>query len=153
MLKLCQLMATILVGRWGHLINSKRGPPKDFSVKVWSQLAKQFPRRFLNIFPIGPYVKTMSADSSYLGRRLGSSETKFWTGTTKDHFIKVWPSNFRGDFKTPFPRGSYVKTMSADGGRLGWQVGSSDAMLKGDQLRTIPTKFDPNWPSSFRGDF
>ena len=42
--------------------NFKRGPPKDYSIKVWSLLAKQFQRRrFLNIFPIGSYVKTMSA--------------------------------------------------------------------------------------------
>ena len=42
--------------------------------------------------------------------------------------------------------------MSANVGRLGWWVGSSDTILKRDQLRTIPSKFGPNWPSSFRGD-
>ena len=79
--------------------NSERGPPKDHSIKVWSQLAKQFQRRkFLNIFPIG----------------------------------------------------SYVKIMSADVGGLGWQVQSLDTILKGDHLRTIPSKFGPNWLSSFR---
>ena len=72
--------------------NSERGPPKDHFIKVWSQLAKQFQRRFLNIFPIG----------------------------------------------------SYVKTMSADVGGLGWRVESSDTILKGDHLRTIPSKFGPN---------
>ena len=51
-----------------------------------------------------------------------------------------------------FPIGSYVKTMSADVGCLGWRVGSSDTILKGDLLRTIPTKFGPNRPSSFRGE-
>ena len=29
-------------------------------------------------------------------------------------------------------------------------VGSSGTILKGDHLRTIPTKFGPNWPRSFR---
>jgi hypothetical protein len=29
-------------------------------------------RRFLNIFPIGSYVKTMSADGGHLGGRSGS---------------------------------------------------------------------------------
>ena len=35
-----------------------------------------------------------------------------------------------------------------------WVVGrgSSDIILKGHHLRTIPTKFGPNWPSRFRGE-
>ena len=40
--------------------------------------------------------------------------------------------------------------MSVDVGCLGWQAGSSDIILKGDLLRSIPLKFGPNWPSSFR---
>ena len=81
----------------GH--NSERGLPKDHSIKVCSQYAKQFQRRFFkNIFPIGSYVKTMSAD--------------------------------------------------VDG--LGWRAGSSDTILKWDHPRTIPQKFGPNWPNSFR---
>ena len=48
--------------------------------------------------------------------------------------------------------GSYVKTKSADVGCLGWRVRSLDTILKGDHLRTIPSKFGPNSPSSFRGD-
>ena len=51
-----------------------------------------------------------------------------------------------------FPIGSYVKTMWADGGHLGWRAGSSDTILKGDHPRTIPAKFGPNWPSGFRGE-
>ena len=46
-----------------------------------------------------------------------------------------------------FPIGS----MFANGGHLGWRVGSSDTILKVDHLRTIPSKFGPNWSSSFRG--
>ena len=49
-----------------------------------------------------------------------------------------------------FPIGSYVKTMSADGGHLGLTSGPTDIILKGDHPRTIPSKFGPNWPSSFR---
>ena len=30
--------------------------------------------------------------------------------------------------------------MSVDGSHLGWQAGSSDTILKGDHLRTIPVK-------------
>ena len=80
--------------------NSERGPPKDHSIEVWSQLPKQFQRRrFLNIFPIGYYVKTKSADSS-----------------------------------------------------LGWRAGSADTILKGNHIRTIPSKFGPNWLTSFRDE-
>ena len=52
--------------------------------------------------------------------------------------------------KKIFPIGSYVKTMSADGGHLGWTSGPTDTILKGDHLRIIPPKFGPNQPSSFR---
>ena len=77
--------------------NPERGSPMDLSNKVWSQLAKQFPRRFLIIYPIG----------------------------------------------------SYDKTLSADIGGLGWQMGSSDTILKRNHTRAIPSKFSPNCPSSF----
>ena len=49
-----------------------------------------------------------------------------------------------------FPIGSYVKTKSADVGSVGQPVASSDIILKGDHLRTIPPNFGPNWPSSFK---
>ena len=42
-----------------------------------------------------------------------------------------------------------LKTMLADGSCLGWWMGQLDIILKGDNLRTIPPKFGPNWPSSF----
>jgi hypothetical protein len=41
--------------------------------------------------------------------------------------LLYWLTGFRGeDFKAFFPIGSYVKTMSAEGGHLGWRLGSSD---------------------------
>ena len=40
-----------------------------------------------------------------------------------------------------FPIGSYVKTMSADGGHLGWRSGSRDIILKVDHLRNIHAMF------------
>jgi hypothetical protein len=40
-----------------------------------------------------------------------------------------------------FPIGSYVKTMSADGGHLGWRSGSLDIILKVYHLRTIHAMF------------
>ena len=56
-------MEAILVGRRVIGYNSERGPPNNHSIKVWSQLAKQFQRWLLSIFPIGSNVKTMSADT------------------------------------------------------------------------------------------
>ena len=40
-------------------------------------------------------------------------------------------TGFRGNFfLNIFPIGSYVKTMSADSGHLGWRSGSQDIILK-----------------------
>jgi hypothetical protein len=47
----------------------------------------------------------------------------------------------RKNFLNIFPIGSYVKTMSADGGHLGWRSGSQDIILKVDHLRTIHAMF------------
>jgi hypothetical protein len=56
--------------------------------------------------------------------------------------LLYWLTGFRGeDFKTFFPIGSYVKTMSTDGGHLGWSFGSLDIILKVDHLRTIHAMF------------
>ena len=76
--------------------NSEKGPPKDHSTKVWSQLAKQFQRR---------------------------------------RFLKIFFAEF---------------SIFSHAGHLGWRAGSSDTILKGDNPRTIPTKFSPNRPSGFR---
>ena len=65
------------------------------------------------------------------------------------------PSSFREeDFENIFAIESYVKDviiMSVHAGRLSWWTVSSDTILKGDHLRTIPLNFCPNGtPSSFR---
>ena len=74
--------SAVLVGGGIIRYNSERVPPKEYSNKVWSQLAKQFQRRrILNIFPIGFYVKTMSAV-------LVGSLIQFWKGSPKDHSIQ-----------------------------------------------------------------
>jgi hypothetical protein len=54
-------------------------------------------------------------------------------------------------FLNIFPIGSYVKTLSADGGHLGWRSGSQDIILKVDHLRTIHAMFALNWLTGFRG--
>ena len=77
-------------------------------------------------------------------------------GPPHDHSTKVWSQLgkqfHRRKLFNIFPIGSYVKTMSADVGGLCWQAGSTDTILKGDHLRTIPTKFATNWLSSFTGE-
>jgi len=50
----------------------------------------------------------------------------------------------RKQFLNIFSIGSYVKTMFADGGHLGWRSGSHDIILKVDHLRTIHVMFALN---------
>jgi hypothetical protein len=49
------------------------------------------------------------------------------------------------------PRWPLSKTMSADGGHLGWRSGSLDKILKVDHLRTIHAMFALNWLTGFKG--
>jgi hypothetical protein len=58
----------------------------------------------------------------------------------------------RRKFLNIFPIGSYVKTISADGGHLGWRSGSLDIILKVDYLRTNHAMFVLNWLTGFRGE-
>ena len=67
--------------------------------------------------------------------------------------LLYWVTGFRGeDFKTFFRMGSYVKTMSTEGGHLRLRSGSPDAILKIDHLRTIHAMFALNWLTAFRGE-
>ena len=60
-------------------------------------------------------------------------------------FALNWLTDFREKtFLNIFPIGSYVKTMSADDGHLGWRSGSQDIILKVGHLRTIHTMFALN---------
>jgi hypothetical protein len=56
----------------------------------------------------------------------------------------------RRRFLNIFPIVSYVKTMSADGGHLGWRFGTLDIILKVDHLRTIHAMFALNCLTGFR---
>ena len=105
---------------------------------------------------IGFYDKTMSAHGSHLGWRSWSPDTilkVYYPRTIHAMFALNWLTGFRReDFKTFFPIGSYVKTMSAEGGHLGWRSGSPDTILKIDHLRTIHAMFALNWLTGFRGE-
>ena len=98
------------VGITGH--NFGRGPSKDYSTKVWLQLAQWFLRRFLCEFPIGSYVKLSSAVGAILveGHNFGREPSN-------DYFIKILfllSKLFQTRrFLWEFPIGSYVKLSSA----------------------------------------
>ena len=96
----------------------------------------------------------MFADGGHLGPRSGSLNTILAVDhlrTIDDMFAILADWFQRRRFLNIFPIGSYVKTMSADGGHLGWRSGSLDMILKVDHLRTIHAMFALNWPTGFRG--
>jgi hypothetical protein len=90
----------------------------------------------------------MSADGGHLGWRFGSLDIILKVDhlrTIHAMFALNWLTGFRGNFfLTLFPIWSYVKTMSADGGLLGWRLGSQDIISKVDHLRTIHAMFALN---------
>ena len=91
----------------------------------------------------------MSADGGHLGRRSGSLPLDIilkvdHLRTIHAMFALNWLTSFRGKNVKIFPIGSYVKTMSADGGHLGWRLGSQDTILKADHLRPIHAMFALN---------
>jgi hypothetical protein len=75
------------VGVTGHDFES--WPPKDHSSHVCFKLTFWFQRRrLLNIFPIGSYAKTMSADGGHLGWRSWSQDIiMFWLVETLKIFL------------------------------------------------------------------
>ena len=91
---------------------------------------------------IGFYIKTMSAHGSHLGWR---SWSLFESILPKDHPCHVcfkladWFQKRR--LLNNFPIGSYVKTMSADGGHFEPRSGSLNTILEVDHLRTIDDMF------------
>ena len=119
--------------------------PKDHPCHVCFKLADWFQkRRLLNNFPIGSYVKTMSADGGHFEPRSGSLNTILEVDhlrTIDDMFaiLAYWFQKRR--LLNNFPIGSYVKTMSADGGHFEPRSGSLNTILEVDHLRTIDDMF------------
>jgi hypothetical protein len=106
-----------------------------------------FREDFKTFFPIGSYVKTMSAEGGHLGWRSESPDTILKIDhlrTIHAMFALNWLTGFRGKKINIFPIGTYVKTMSADGGHLGWRSGSQDIILRVDHLWTIHAMFALN---------
>jgi hypothetical protein len=94
------------------------------------------------IFVFGTYRKSNMAARAHNVFWLVEILKIFLLKTTKP--IELWLC--RNDI------GSYVKTMSADSGHLGWRFGSLDIILKVDHLRTIHAMFALNWLTGFRGE-
>jgi hypothetical protein len=105
--------------------------PKDHPCHVCFKLADWFQkRRLLNNFPIGSYVKTMSADDGHFEPRSGSLNIILEVDhlrTIDDMFaiLAYWFQRRR--FQNILPIGSYVKTTVCplkaailDGGQGHW---------------------------------
>jgi hypothetical protein len=106
-----------LVGSRDHRTQFWKGPSKDYSTKVWLQLAQWFLRRIcLCESPIGSYVKLSSAVGAILVEG-PNRRTHFWKRTIHDYFISIvfllskWFQTRR--FLWEFLIGSYVKLSSA----------------------------------------
>ena len=129
--------------------------PKDHPCHAYFKLADWFQRRLLNNFSIGPMLKLCPLTVAILDRNRGH-RTQFWHWPPKDHRWHVcyigWLVSEEKILKHFFPIGSYVKTMSAEGGHLGWRSGSLDKILKIDHLMTIHAMFALNWLTGFRGE-
>ena len=102
-------LVAILVGsrdHWTH--NFGRGPSKDYSTKVWLQLAQWFlRRRFLCKFPIGSYVKLTSAVGAIMVEGPKPPDTFLEENhpmTISSKFCSYWANGFRQlDFYGNFP--------------------------------------------------
>jgi hypothetical protein len=74
-------------------------------------------------------------------------------GPHKDHSTKVWSRLAKQFQKRRFFNSFFAEfSIFSNSGHLGWRPGSSNTILKGDHLMTIPPKFGPKWPSSIRGE-
>ena len=124
--------------------------PKDHPCHVCFKLADWFQkRRLLNNFPIGSYVKTMSADGGHLG----------WRSVSQDIILKVHHSCHvcfkltywfqRRRLLNIFSIGSYVKTKSSHGGHLEFPIGKRFTSLVQDHPMIIPAKSQFNWLGGF----
>ena len=135
----------------GH--NFENWPLKDHPCHVCFKLAYWFQRRrFLNIFPIESYVKTMFADGCHLGWRSGSQDIILKV----DHLRTIHPmfalnwltGSEEKTFKHFFHR-VYVKIKSSHGGHLEFPISKRFTSLVQDHPMIIPAKPQFIWLSGF----
>jgi hypothetical protein len=109
-------------------------------------LAYWFQRKtFLNIFPIGSHVKTMSADGGHLGWGSGSQ----YIILKVDHLRTIHAWFQRRRLLNIFSIGSYVKIKSSHGGHLEFPISKRFTILVQDHPMIIPAKSQFNWLSGF----
>ena len=136
----------------GH--NFENWPLKDHPCHVCFKLAYWFQRRrFLNIFPIGSYVKTMFADGCHLGWRSGSQDIILKVDhlrTIHPMFALNWLTGCqRRRLLNIFSIGSNVKIKSSHGGHLEFPISKRFTSLVQDHPMIIPAKSQFNWLSGF----
>ena len=137
----------------GH--NFETWPLRDHPCHVCFKLAYWFQwRRFLNIFPIGSYVKTMSADGGRLEWRSGGvTGHNFESWPPKDHSchvcFKLTYLFQRRRLLKHFSIGTYVKIKSSHGGHLEFPISKRFTSLVQDHPMIIPAKPQFNWLSGF----
>ena len=84
----------------------------------------------------------MPADGGHFGPRSGSLNTILAVDHLRTiHAMFAILVSEEKILKHFFPIQSYVKTMSADGGHLGWRSGSQDIILAVGHLRSIHAMF------------
>jgi hypothetical protein len=107
---------------WVTGYNFESWPFKDHSCHVCFKLAYWFQwKTFLNIFPIGSYVKTMSAGGRHLGWRSGSQDIILKVYHLRTiHAMTYWFQRRR--LLNIFSIGSNVKTKSSHGGHLEFPI-------------------------------
>ena len=139
---------------WVTGYNFESWPFKDHSCHVYFKLAYWFQRKKnLNIFPIGSYVKTMSANGGLLWMEVGVTGHNFKSWPSKDHSCHVcckfsyWFQRRR--HLNIFSIGSYVKTKSSHGGHLEFPIGKRFTSLVQDHPMIIPAKSQFNWLGGF----
>ena len=136
----------------GH--NFENWPLKDHPCHVCFKLSYWFQRRrFLNIFPIGSYVKTMPADGGHLGWRSGSQDINLKAYHSCHVCFKLTYWFQRRRLLNIFSIGSYVKTKSSQDSHLEFPIGKRFTSLVQDHPMIIPAKSQFNLLGGFWQEF
>ena len=138
---------------WVTGYNFESWPFKDHSCHVSFKLAYWFQRKlFLNIFPIGSYVKIMSTYGGHLGWRSWSPDTilkVYHPRTIHAVCFKLADWFQRRRLLNIFSIGSYVKTESNHGSHLEFPISKRFTSLVQDHPTIISAKSQFNWLGGF----
>ena len=120
-------------------------PPKDHSCHVCFKLTYWFQRKtFLNIFPIGSYVKTKSSHGGHFGYAIGTKITNL----VEDHPVIIsimlqfhrLSSFWQEDFQS-FNQSEHI---IGPGSHVGFPISAKNNNLVYDHPMNISAKFGPN---------